>query len=58
MDKNKNIAILQQLIESNDTTIEQKEALNKAIKYIQTEKWLEVLKILAPLIGAALKIHQ
>jgi hypothetical protein len=51
MDKNKSIGIIQDLIESTDTTTEQKEALKKAVASMQSDKWLEALRMIVPLLG-------
>jgi hypothetical protein len=48
---------LQELIESDITTDEQKAALKKAIQALQTDQLMEALKILVAVLGVISKIN-
>lgn len=55
MDKATAVSILQELIRSEITTPDQKAALEKAITAIQTDRLMDALQILAPLLGVIIK---
>jgi len=57
MDFKKNIQVIQELIDSDVVSDEQKEALDKAIVSMHKDQWMEALKILAPIAAAIFKLY-